>query len=65
MPAHLVLLVVLEVALEPFDMAVVFEGEDMRGDTVEKLPAQDNDYLPIEEAIESGQTTARRLNKWN
>src|SRR3954470_14764375 len=35
-PAHLVLLVVLEVALEPFDMAVAFEGQDMRGDAVEK-----------------------------
>src|SRR6185369_1034474 len=35
-PPHLVLLVVLEVALEPFDMAVAFEGQDMRGDAVEE-----------------------------
>ena len=26
-PAHLVLLIILEVTFEPFDMAVVFEGE--------------------------------------
>jgi hypothetical protein len=35
-PAHLVLLVILKVALEPFDVAVAFEGQDMRGDAVEE-----------------------------
>ena len=35
-PAHLVLLVVLEVALEPFDMAVALEGQNVRGDAVEE-----------------------------
>jgi hypothetical protein len=33
-PPHLVLLVILEIALEPFDMAVAFEGQDVRGDAV-------------------------------
>src|SRR5438105_15850666 len=31
-PPHLVLLVVLEVALEPFDVAVALEGEDVGGE---------------------------------
>ena len=35
-PAHLVLLVILEVAFEPFDMAVAFEGQDVGGDAVEE-----------------------------
>jgi len=35
-PPHLVGLVVLEVALEPFDVAFVFERQDMRGDAVEE-----------------------------
>jgi hypothetical protein len=35
-PAHLVLLVILEIALEPFDVTVAFEGENVRGDAVEE-----------------------------
>ena len=35
-PAHLVGLVILEVALEPFDVAVALEGEDVGGDAVEE-----------------------------
>ena len=35
-PAHLVLLVILEVALEPFDVAVAFEGEDVRREAVQE-----------------------------
>src|SRR5262249_12913313 len=43
-PSHLVGLVVLKVPLEPFHMAVVLEGQNMRGDAVKK-PAivADND----------------------
>src|SRR6516162_7368069 len=37
-PPHLVFLVVLEIAFEPFDMAVAFEGEDVGGYAV-KEPA--------------------------
>jgi hypothetical protein len=37
-PSHLVFLVILEIALEPFDMAVILESQDMRGDAV-KEPA--------------------------
>src|SRR5215470_9135533 len=35
-PAHLVLLVVLVVALEPLDVAIALEGEDVGGDAVEE-----------------------------
>src|SRR5437870_2981389 len=35
-PAHLVLLVVLIVALEPLDMALALEGEDVRSDAIEE-----------------------------
>src|SRR5437879_6803153 len=34
--AHLVLFVVLEIAFEPLDMAVAFEGQDMGRDAVEE-----------------------------
>ena len=42
-PSHLVLFVVLEIALEPFDMAFDLEGEDMRGDAVEELAVMADD----------------------
>src|SRR3954453_1754402 len=35
-PAHLVLLVILEIALEPLDVAVALEREDVGGDTVQE-----------------------------
>ena len=35
-PFHFVLFVILEVAFEPFDMAVALERQDMRGDAVEE-----------------------------
>src|ERR1700741_3864878 len=35
-PPHLVLFVILEVAFEPFDMAVAFESQHVGGDTVEE-----------------------------
>src|SRR5215510_5963065 len=41
---HLVGLVVLEVALEPFHVAVALEREDMRGDTVEKPAVVADNY---------------------
>ncbi len=34
--AHLVLFIILEVTFEPFDMAVAFESEDMRRQTVKE-----------------------------
>ena len=42
-PAHLVLLVILEIGLEPLDMAVPFEGEDVRRDAVEEPAAMADD----------------------
>ena len=43
-PAHLVGFVVLEVALEPLDVAVALERQNVRGDTVEEpaIMADDN-----------------------
>ena len=35
-PSHLVGFVVLEIALEPFDVAAAFEGEDVGRDAVEE-----------------------------
>src|ERR1700730_8155983 len=35
-PSHLVLLVILEIAFEPFDATVAFEGQNVRRDTVEE-----------------------------
>src|SRR5882724_9683605 len=42
--AHLVFFVVLEIALEPFDMALAFEGEDMSGDAVEEPAVMADDH---------------------
>jgi hypothetical protein len=46
-PSHLVLLVILEIALEPFDVAVALEGQDVRRDAV-KEPAVVADGLAID-----------------
>jgi hypothetical protein len=46
-PSHLVLFIILEIALEPFDVAVVLEGQDVRGDAVEE-PAVMADGLAID-----------------
>ena len=35
-PPDLVSLIILEVALEPFDMGVALEGQDMRAEAVEE-----------------------------
>src|SRR5271169_2191504 len=43
-PAHLVLLIVLEVAFEPFDMAVAFEGQHVGGDAVEEPAVVADDH---------------------
>ena len=43
--AFLVVFVVFEVAFEPFDVAVAFEGEDVGGDAVEE-PAVPGGHVP-------------------
>ena len=35
-PAHFVFFVVLEIAFEPFDVALALEGKDMSGDAIEE-----------------------------
>src|ERR1700709_1572188 len=43
-PSHLVLFVILEIAFEPFDMAVVLEGEHVGGDAVEEPAVMADDH---------------------
>jgi len=43
-PAHLVLLVVLEVALKPFDVALALESEDVRRNAVEEPAVMADDH---------------------
>src|SRR5215469_13241675 len=43
-PAHLVLLVVLEIALEPFDVTVALEREYVGGDAVQKPAVVADDH---------------------
>ena len=41
---HLVLLIVLEIAFEPFDVAVALERQDVGGDAIEKPAIVADDY---------------------
>src|SRR5690349_3457889 len=50
-PPLLVFLVVLEVAFEPFDVAVAFEGEDMRGEAVEEHAVVADDHRAAGEIL--------------
>lgn len=43
-PLYLVLFVVLEIALEPFDMAVAFEGQHVGGEAVEEHAVVGDDH---------------------
>ena len=43
-PSHLVLFVILEIAFEPFDMAVVLEGQHVGGDAVEEPAVMADDH---------------------
>ena len=61
-PAHLVLLVILEVALEPFDMAVAFERKDMRGDTVEEPAVMADNHRAAGEILERLLERAQRID---
>src|SRR6478609_6014171 len=61
-PAHLVLLVVLEVALEPFDMAVAFEGQDVGRDAVEEPAIMADDDGAAGEILQSLFERAQRVD---
>ena len=50
----LVLLVILEIALEPFDVAVALEGEDVGGDAVEEEAVVADDDGAAREVFERG-----------
>src|SRR5882724_3232700 len=55
-PAHLVFFVVRETAFEPFDMAVAFEGQDMRGDAVGEPAVMDDDHGAAGEILQYPRT---------
>ncbi len=61
-PAHLVGLVVLEVALEPFDVAVALEGEDVGGDAVEEPAVVADDHGAAGEILQRLLERAQRLD---
>src|SRR5690606_36047804 len=50
--ALLVFLVGLEVALEPLDVAVALEGQDVRGDTIEEEAVVADDHRAAREVLE-------------
>lgn len=43
-PPLLVLLIVLEVAFEPFHMGFAFEGQNMRADSIQEKPVVADDH---------------------
>src|SRR5262245_26339146 len=61
-PPHLVFLVVLEIAFEPFDMAVAFEGEDVGGDAVEEPAVVADDHGAAGEILERLLERAQRID---
>ena len=61
-PPHLVALVVLEVALEPLDMTVAFERENVRGDAVEEPAIVADDDRAAGEILERLLERAQRVD---
>src|SRR5262249_15976003 len=60
--AHLILLVVLEVALEPFDVAVALERQNVRGDAVEEPAIVADDDRAAGEIFERLLERAQRID---
>src|SRR5208337_83418 len=60
--AELVLLVGLEVALEPLDMAVAFESEDVRGEPVEEEAIMADDHGAAGEILQRRLKARQRLH---
>src|SRR5579863_2108147 len=61
-PPHFVFLVVLEIALEPFDIAVAFEGEDVGGDPVEEPAIVADDHGATGEILQGLFDRAQRVD---
>ena len=57
----LVHLIVLEIALEPFDMAVVLEGEDVGGDAVEEPAVMADDDGAAGEILQRLRTASMKF----
>jgi hypothetical protein len=60
--ALLVGLVVLEVALEPFDMAVAFEGQHVGGDAVEEPAVMADDHGAAGESSSASSSARKRVD---
>src|ERR1700757_3662875 len=60
--SHFVFLVVLEIALEPLDVAIAFEGENMRGDAVEEPAIVADDDGAAGEILKSLFQRAQRID---
>src|SRR5712664_93788 len=61
-PAHLVFFIILEIAFEPFDMAVAFEGKDVGGDTVEEPAVMADDHGAAGEILQRLFQRAQRVD---
>src|SRR3954449_5464804 len=61
-PAHLVLFIILEIAFEPFDMALAFEGQNMRRDTVKEPAIMADDHGATGEILQSLFERAQRID---
>src|SRR5947208_3354206 len=61
-PAHLVLLIVLEIALEPFHMALALEGQDMRRNAVEEPAVVTDDDRAAGEILQGLFQRAQRID---
>ena len=60
--AHLVLLIVLEVTLEPFDVAVAFEGQDVGRNTIEDPAVMADDHGAAGEILQRLFQRAQRID---
>src|SRR5215510_8682484 len=61
-PPHLVLLVILVIALEPFHMAFALEGEDVGGDAVEEPAIVADDHGAASEILQRLLQRAQRVD---
>ena len=61
-PPHLVLFVILEIALEPLDMAIALEGQDMGGDAIEEPAVMADDHGAAGEILQRLFQRAQRVD---
>jgi hypothetical protein len=61
-PAHLVFFIVLEIAFEPFDVAIALKGEDVGGDAVEEPAVVADDHGAAGEILQRLFERAQRVD---